>query len=162
MLKERWVLILMKKRKDIPTFYEGMDREMEEAIREVQADRKAGRIKDPPRHLSDCKTLEDLCLYIFERVHLIGTHQMLKSDTGIIRWVWCGRDFNDRLVAVVEKVAPSLPDTNNLQELRLVGTHVTAEGVQRLRKTFKKAEITTYTEEDERANWRWSQASYIG
>jgi hypothetical protein len=154
------MLMSAKKKKELSPFYEGMDPEIREAILQVQEDRKAGKLKDPPRKATDCRSLEDLCLYVFKLAHLSGSYQMLKTDAGVERWVWFGHDFGDRLVRVVEEVAPQIPNKDELKELRLVATRVTDKGVGRLRRVFPNAEVTVYTDEHDKKNWQLSQAAY--
>lgn len=141
-------------------FYEGMDPEIREALLQIQEDRKSGKLKTPPGKAADCRSLEDLCLYIFKLAHLDGSYQILKTDARVQRWVWFGHEFSDRLVAVVVQVLPQIADRNNLEELRLVATRVTNRGVERLRRAFPKARVRVYSDEEDAKDWQLSQAAY--
>lgn len=121
--------------------------------------KKEGKIGKRLRK-SDCRCLKDLCLLIFQKAQLNGEHQMLEKDEFVKIWVWVGHDFRDKLVDVVEEIAPQLSDGSELVELRLVATRVSNNGVQRLRRVFPNAEVTVYSDEEDRANWQLSQASY--
>src|SRR5439155_24650076 len=92
-------LASMNTRKDrhISPFYEGIDPEIRDALSPVQGDRKAGKLKAPPRRAADCHSLEDLCRLVFKLARLDGSFQLLKTGSGIKRWVWFGRDFGDGL-----------------------------------------------------------------
>lgn len=153
-------LMTIKKKRELSPFYDGMDPEIREALLEIQADRKAGKLKAVPRKASDCHTVEDLCFYVFKLAQLDGSCQMLNTAAGVERWVWMGREFNDRLVSIVEEVASKISNKDELKELRLVATQVTANGAQRLRCVFPKAKVNEYTAEDDKRNWQLSQAAY--
>ena len=153
----------MKKRSKksaVSIFYKELDPEQREIMLEIERDRKSGKLKDPPRRAADCHSLEDLCHYIFKLAHLDGSYQMLKTEKGIKKWVWFGHDFGDRLVKVVEEVASQIPDKDALEELRLVATRVSKDGVERLRRVFPNAQVRIYTDDDDHNNWELSQANY--
>ena len=151
-----------RERKEIPSFYERMDPDIREALLQVHKDRKEGKLRTPPRNPAACRSLEDLARFVFKLAHLDGDHQMLTEDGKLKRWVWFGHEFRDRLVDVVEQIAPRLRDSEALEELRLVATRVSANGLERLRRILPNASITVYTDQDSDGNWKWSQASYIG
>jgi hypothetical protein len=150
----------MPRKRKISPFYAGMDSEIREALLQLKGERRAGRLKAPPRKESDCHSLEDVCLYVFKSANLDGSYQMLRTDAGIKRWVWFGHDFGDRLVSVVERLAPHIQSKEALEELRLVATSVTKSGIERLRRVFPKARVTVYTDEDDKRNWQLSQAAF--
>src|SRR6267142_285273 len=147
-----------KKKKDLCPFYEGMDPEIRETLLKVHEDRKACKLKAPPRKAGDCHLLEDLCLYVFKLAHLDGACQILKKDCAVRKWVWFGHEFTDKMVNVVKEIAPQIADKDELEELRLVATRVTENGIQRLRRIFPKSQVKVYTDEDDKKNWQLSQA----
>jgi hypothetical protein len=149
-----------KKKTDLSPFYGGMDPEIREALLQVQEDRSTGKLKPAPEKATDCHLMEDLCLYVFRLAQLDGSYQMLKTAARLQRWVWFGHDFGDNLVDVVEEVVPQIADKKELKELRLVATRVTPHGIERLRELFPNARVTVYTDEDDKRDWRLSQASY--
>lgn len=144
------------------SFLDDDDPEIREVLQQIDREKREGRIKAPPRRPVDVKNLEDLCRYVFKLAHLDGDYQM-RIEAGVVkRWVWFGHDFRDKMVRVVEEIAPRLSDTNGLEELRLVATRITDIGVERLRRIFPRTRVTRYSDEDDRDNWQWSQASYMG
>ena len=106
-----------RKKREISLFDEVTDPELRELILQIQEDRRTGKIKEPPPMAAACHSMEDLCLYIFKLAHLDGSYQMLKTDTGIQRWVWFGHDFGDKFVKIVEKVLPQIKNSEELKEL---------------------------------------------
>jgi len=92
--------------------------------------------------------LKDLCLLIFKKVQINGEYQMLEENNIIKTWVWFGNDFRDKIVGVVEEVAPQLSDCAKLEELRLVATSVSITGIQRLRLVFPNAKVLVYSDGD--------------
>jgi hypothetical protein len=125
------------------------DPEMDEVIRQVNQDRLDGKIKDPPRRKTDCKTLEDLCMYVCEKAHIQWSTCIRKSMDGrISRWCWFGHEFRDKHVSIAEEIAARISNRDELQELRLEATRVSANGAERLRRTFPNARIVVYTDED--------------
>ncbi len=125
------------------------DPEMDEVIRQVNQDRLDGKIKDPPRRKTDCKTLEDLCMYVCEKAHIQWSNCIRKSKDGrITRWCWFGHEFRDKHVAITEEIGHQIPDRDSLKELQLEATRVSANGAERLRRIFPGARIVVYTEED--------------
>jgi len=114
----------------------------------------------PPRKLSDCQTLADLCRYVCKTVKLDAEYQMLFEGPHVIKWVWFGHSFTDKHVRIVEEALPSINDVEQLQELRLVATKVSANGAEMLRRWLPDAKVAIYTDEDHNNNWELSQASY--
>lgn len=137
-----------------------MSSEIREAFEEVLQDRREGKHRPAPRAAKSCRSLEDLCRYVFKLAGLDGEYQMLMVGPALKRWVWHGHTFTDRFVNVVQEIAPLLPDRDHLEELRLVATRVTARGVERLRGIFPESKVTVYTDEDSDENWQLSQATY--
>lgn len=133
-------------------------KEMAEDYKNYLKKKKAGLFKTPKKH--ECKRLKDLCLLVFKKVHLNGECQMLEQDGFIKTWVWNGYEFRDKLIDLVEETVPQLSDTDELDELRLVATKVSKDGVERLHRIFPNAEINCYSVDDDHADWRVSQAKY--
>jgi hypothetical protein len=141
-------------------FHDVMSSEIRKAFEEVLQDRREGKHRPAPRDAKSCHSLEDLCRYVFKVARLDGEYQMLMVGPTLKRWVWHGHTFTDRFVNVVQAVVPILPDRDQLEELRLVATRVTASGVERLRGIFPKSKVRVYTDEDSDENWQLSQATY--
>lgn len=138
--------------------------EIDAVIAEIQEEEKAGVFRRPPKHKTKSQILsvEDLCKYVFRKVHLDGNYQVRFADEHVRTWVWNGYDYTDRIVDLVEQVADQVTDKDLLEELRLVATKVTAKGIDRLRRVFPMARVSVFTDEQSDANWRWSQAHYNG
>jgi hypothetical protein len=130
------------------TFADSDDPEIRDLLRRIDAAKRKGLIKDPPRSRKAVRSLEDLCRYVFKLTHLSGTYQMLIEENRVRRWVWEGHDFSDKTVHTVRDLAPQVPDLEMLEELRLVNTRVSADGAERLRRLFPSTRITTYLMED--------------
>lgn len=114
-----------------------------------------------PKSPGDCKSIEDLVDLVFKRVHLDGSYQLLRDDSGrVIRWVWPGGEFTDKILKLVAIAIPHIKSKEHLSELRLVGTKISADGLRLLRQLFPATRVTFYTEADGSANWRLTQASY--
>jgi hypothetical protein len=141
-------------------FRDSDDPEIRELALEIERKREAGIIKDPPRRQKDIKNIEDLARYVFKRVDLAESYQMLFQDGSLKRLVWPGPEFSDAIVKLVCEIAPLVPDRDTLRELRLVGTSISKSGMKKLQKALPLVKISVITEEEEKENWRWTQAVF--
>ena len=141
--------------------------EIPELIRDVFAGMESEgyeKYRHPRKKLKadDCRTMKDVVRLVFDLVELDGTDQVLEKDKVLVRWVWPGSEFSDRVVEVAVRAARNAHDASLLRELRLVATHVSSAGLKRLEKAFPNAAITVISKEVDSTNWRWSQADYDG
>lgn len=138
-----------------------MSPEIADAFEEVKQDRREGKPKPAPRTAEECRSLEDLCRYIFKLARLNGEHQTLLVGSVVKRWVWFGHTFTDRFVDHVEEAAPFLRDKESLEDFRLVATRVTSAGAVRLRQAFPSSIVAVYGDGEHEKNWQLSQARYV-
>ncbi len=141
------------------TFADSDDPEIRDLVRSIEAARRKGLIKDPPRSRKAVRSLEDMCRYVFKLAQLDGDYQMLIENDKVRRWVWFGHEFSDRTVRTIRDLTPQVPDLNVLEELRLVNTRVSADGAERLRRVFPNARVTTFLVED---SSDWTLAFFDG
>jgi hypothetical protein len=65
------------------TFADSDDPEIRDLVRRIEAARRKGLIKDPPRSRKAVRSLEDLCRYVFKLAQLNGDYQMLVENDNI-------------------------------------------------------------------------------
>ena len=127
-------------------------RELADCVEEIKQEYAAGKLHHAPRKSWDCKSWLHVWLYAFRRAHLYPEDHMKIADGKVTCVAWVGPDFSDELVVLLERCAQRLGPDLDLLELRLVRTHVGAQGIERLRTLFPRAKIIPYTEEQESQN----------
>lgn len=128
------------------------DPELAEILSEIKQKKEAGIIRDAPRTYRDCKDWRDAWLYTFMRAKLHPDRHMQLNGDAAVCVAWIGPDFNDKIVASLEKIAPLVGRNEDLRELRLIATTVTGDGMERLKTIFPKAAITVHSWEEKRRN----------
>jgi len=129
-----------------------------EIVAEIREDYASGRIREQPWRWDQCRSWLDGWLYIYRRTYLDYHDHLLWDDERVRCAVQVGPDFNDKTVALLERLAGRLGPCSDLQELRLIGTRVTVEGLVRLQRVLPNAKINKYSWEDRDANPRLSYA----
>jgi hypothetical protein len=122
--------------------------EYAETVARIRADEAAGLILDPCRTYKECRTWKQAWVYIFYRAHKDPDNFMQFEGEKVIRIVFIGRDFTDKQVYLLEKIAGCVGVNNDLLELRLIETSITPQGVGKLQAMLPKAAINFYTRED--------------
>lgn len=134
------------------------DPEMAEIVEEIRRDYRSGILRDAPRSYRDCSDWRDAWLYVFKRASLHPTDFMRLEAGKVTCVVWIGMNFDDKMVAITEKVANYLGVNQDLAELRLIGVNISNEGLRRLKALLPKARITQHSEEIREANPRLAYA----
>lgn len=133
------------------------DPEMAEIVGEMNRDEAAGTLRYAPSSHRECRDWRDAWPYSFRRGDLHPTDAIRLEDGKVSCVVWLGRHFNDKLVRVMERIAGRLGADRDLAELRLIGTTLREQALQRLKAFAPKATITQYSEEAPDANPRLSR-----
>lgn len=141
----------MRKRKknfDFLQMVADSDPEMAEMVQEIRNDYASGRSREQPWRWDQCRSWLDGWLYIYRRVCL-DYHQHLRWEGEKVRCaIQVGPDFNDKTVEWLERLSTRLGPGADLAELRLIGTRVSEDGLQRLHRLFPNAKIGRYSWED--------------
>jgi hypothetical protein len=126
--------------------------EMAEIVQEIKNDYATGRLRDQPWRWDQCRSWLDGWLYIYRRVCLdYGDHLLWESEN-VKCAVQIGPDFSDNTVGLLERLAGRLGPGLDLQELRLIGTRVSHQGLKRLEVLFPNAKISRYSWEERDAH----------
>ncbi len=149
---------MKKQKKSFLDMVAESDPEMAEIVAGMKRDEAAGILRYAPWSYRECRDWRDTWLYSFRRADLHPTDFVRLEDGKVTCVVWIGRDFNDRLVGVLEKIAGRLGADHDLTELRLIGTNVSEQAIQHLKAFLPKATITHYSEEAREANPRLAYA----
>lgn len=122
--------------------------ETAEIFARIEADKAAGLIIDTPRTYKHCRSWREAWVYIFHRGCLAEGHHLKLEENKVTCTIWVGLEFKDKLVDVLEKIAGRIGINNDLVEMRLIGTRVTAKGLEKLKKILPKATINFYSREE--------------
>ncbi len=114
----------------------------------IEADVAAGLIIDTPRTYKDCHTWREAWAYIFHRGWRDEGHHLKLEGNKVTCVIWAGPEFRDKLVDALEKIAGRIGVNNDLVEMRLIGTHVTPKGAEKLKKILPKATVNFYSREE--------------
>lgn len=129
-----------------------MDPEMSGIVDEIRKDEADGKLLDVPRSHLKCQSWLDAWVYCFWLAHLDTEHHLRIENRVLSGAIWVGVDFDDRIVGVLEKVGMRIGSDVSLNEIRLVRTGVTAQGIERLQRLFPNARIRKYSEEEHEAD----------
>jgi hypothetical protein len=101
---------------------------------------------------------------IHRRIDLEGAFQVAVENGVVVRWVWCGPEFTDKVARSFLDACDEVitEEASQLKELRLVSTSLNRTMVGELTRALPYTKITVFSELDEKANWRISQAAYCG
>jgi hypothetical protein len=109
-------------------------------------------IRDQPWRWDQCKSWLDGWLYVYRRCYLDYSQHLAWKDEQVFCSVWVGPDFNDGVIDWLERFHSRFGVDTALAELRLIGTRVSFDGLDRLRKLFPDAKLKTYSWEDVKAH----------
>ena len=122
--------------------------EITRMIAEYRAKEAAGLFEYPKRTYKEVRSWREAWIFIFYVAHL-AHEDFLKSENGKVKCVvWPVREFNDKLVGVLEKIADRIGPDNDLAEIRLIETGVTAAGIEKLKKILPNAAIRSFSREE--------------
>ena len=105
---------------------------------------------------------------LIKRIHRLarvdGAFQVAMENGVVVRWVWGGSEFSDKIArSFLDGCDASVAvEANQLKELRLVNTSLGNLVIEELARALPDTKITVFSEADEIANWRVSQAYYCG
>lgn len=129
-----------------------------ELVQQVKEDYAAGRSRHQPWRWDQCHSWLEAWLYVYRRVRLDYHQHMFWEGERVRCVVWSGVDFNDKVLPLLDRFRRRFGVHSDLEELRLISTRVTPGGVERLRKLFPNAEVTSYSRDDEKNHPRLSFA----
>lgn len=122
------------------------DPESAAILKEMKSDYDKGLIRDSPRSYADCRDWWDGWLYFYRRCHAHPDDQIWVQEGKVTCVVWIGRDFNDKAIGLLERIAARLGSNNELVEIRLIRTGVSDLGVNKLRTLFPAAKFSLYSQ----------------
>lgn len=122
--------------------------ETAEIFARIDADKAAGITIDAPLTYRGCRTWREAWVYIFEHAWHDSEDFLKRDGDKILCAVWIGVEFKDKLIDRLEKIAARIGVNNDLTELRLIETSITAKGIERLKTILPKATIRLFTREE--------------
>ena len=133
---------------------EAIDPELAKSIREFRAKEAAGLIQFPKRTHRECQTWKEAWLYSFRRGWLSEDHHIKSEGEKITCVVWVGVEFRDKIVDSLERIAGRIGVNNDLEEMRLIGTSITPQRIEKLGRILPKAAIKLFSREEAKKDRR--------
>jgi len=121
--------------------------EIKKLIAEYRAREAAGEFEYPKRTYKEVQTWREAWIFIFYVAHLDHNCFLKSEDRKVKCVVWSVKQFNDKLVGVLEKIAERIGPDNDVTEIRLIETAVTSAGIEKLKKILPQASIQSFTSE---------------
>jgi hypothetical protein len=126
--------------------------EIMKMIDDYRAKEATGAFEYPKHTYKEVCSWRQAWIFAFYIVHLDHT-DFLMSEAEIVRCVVLpGREFNDRIINVLKKIADRIGLDNNLKEIRLIETGASSAGIENLAKILPNASIKLFTQEQAKKN----------
>ena len=126
--------------------------EIMKMIEEYRAKEAGGVFEYPKRTYKEVRSWRQAWIFSFYMVRLDHTDFLMSEDTIVRCVVWPGREFNDKIIDVLEKIADRIGLDTNLKELRLIETGASSAGTEKLAKILPHAAIKCFTQEQAKGN----------
>ena len=128
--------------------------EIKNLIAEYRAKETARQFEYPKRTYNEVRSWREAWVFIFYLAHL-AHEDFLKSEDGKVKCVvWPVREFNDKLIGVLEKIAERIGSNHDLTEIRLIETGVTSAGIEKLKNFLPNATVKLFSREQARKDKR--------